>query len=151
MMTFFWSKRSVRKKISKINDDEERTKAKNAYAFLKQSAESSYMKFNEDHAKFLRKHKGKKISDRLRKRPLQFIKEVGLECAIWPHLYWRTDMCESYERATDSRRIERLAKKKRASLNDLDSTSSDENEGESEDDAEGLPQRHSPAAALVGC
>ncbi|CAE8634388.1 unnamed protein product, partial [Polarella glacialis] len=31
----------------------------------------------------------------------------GLECAIWPHLYWRTDMTETYARSMDVRRLKR--------------------------------------------
>ena len=27
-------------------------------------------------------------SDRQRMRAVNFIEEIGLECALWPHLYW---------------------------------------------------------------
>ena len=37
--------------------------------------------------------------------------QVGLECAIWPHLYWETKMCESFVRYTDERREQRRARK----------------------------------------
>ena len=36
-----------------------------------------------------------------------FIEELGLECAVWPNLYWKTSMCETHERYTDKRRLER--------------------------------------------
>ena len=32
---------------------------------------------------------------------------LGLECAVWPTLYWKTSMCETHERYTDQRRLER--------------------------------------------
>ena len=47
--------------------------------------ESSYRDFIKKHDKFLRKHPD---ADALqRRRPLQFLEEVGIECAL-PSLYW---------------------------------------------------------------
>ena len=35
----------------------------------------------------------------IKRKPANFLETVGLECAIWPHLYWRRDMCETYVRS----------------------------------------------------
>lgn len=37
----------------------------------------------------------------VKRMPANFLETVGLECAIWPHLYWRRDMCETYVRSQD--------------------------------------------------
>ena len=36
------------------------------------------------------------------------MEEPGIECCLWPHLYWNSDFCETIERATDVRRLERI-------------------------------------------
>ena len=55
---------------------------------------------------------------RKRQRPYHFLQEVGLECALWPHLYWCTEMTETHEQWSDARREERRdakeAKKRKA-------------------------------------
>lgn len=30
-------------------------------------------------------------SEKKRRRPMRFMEEVGLECCLWPHLYWTKD------------------------------------------------------------
>ena len=35
---------------------------------------------------------------------LRFIEEAGLECALWPHLYWEKTLCESIVRANSGHR-----------------------------------------------
>ena len=30
--------------------------------------------------------------------PLRFIEEVGIECALWPNLYWNIELCETFVR-----------------------------------------------------
>ena len=67
---------------------------------------SAYCKFHTDHKEFFNLHNGKP-SETAARRPLQFIEELGLECAVWPTLYWKTSMCETHERYTDRRRLER--------------------------------------------
>ena len=72
------------------------------------SEESAYKEFVAEHKKFLERH-GENISDRQRKRPLQFLETSGLESALWPNLYWRQDLCETAVRASDVRRRQRHA------------------------------------------
>ena len=42
-----------------------------------------------------------------RKRPLQFLEEAGIETALWPHLYWHHELCETVARLSDVRRQRR--------------------------------------------
>ncbi|CAE7601714.1 unnamed protein product [Symbiodinium sp. CCMP2592] len=39
--------------------------------------------------------------------PVNFIETAGLECALWPHLYWTVAMTETYVRSQDARRLKR--------------------------------------------
>ena len=77
--------------------------------------ESSYRDFVKKHKEFLKKHPD--ADAQKRRRPLQFLEEVGLECALWPTLYWCTEMTETLERATDVRRLQRQGGN-RAALNE---------------------------------
>ncbi|CAE7569282.1 PIF1 [Symbiodinium sp. CCMP2592] len=59
----------------------------------------------EAHRRFLRKHPG--ATEQQRRRLLSFNENEGLECCLWPHLYWRNDMMETYVRLSDVRRLRR--------------------------------------------
>ena len=39
-----------------------------------------------------------------------FYGTVGIECAVWPHLYWKTSICKIYIRSQDMRRLQRADK-----------------------------------------
>ena len=80
-----------------------RRKAKEALAYLLATPESAYGRFHALHMEFLGRH-GEGATDGLRKRPYHFLQEVGLECAVWPHLYWTTEMTETLEQWSDVRR-----------------------------------------------
>ena len=103
MIRFSWSARRVTDKIHDIQNRSMRAAAREAYGFLKESRDSSYWHFHERHLEFLRRHD--EPTDRQRERSPFFIEEVGLECAVWPHLYWRTDMCESHARSMHDGRL----------------------------------------------
>ena len=93
-----------------------RNKLQKAYDYLmSDEAESTYKDLTKQHKAFLRKHP--QATDADRRRPLQFIETPGVECALWPTLYWCTEMCETVERATDVRRLVRQGGD-RAVLND---------------------------------
>ena len=86
-----------------VRSRQKRGKVQAAYDYLMtKEAESSYRSLVQKHNKFLRKQPD--ASDLERRRPLQFIETPGVECGLWPTLYWRHDICETVERATDSRR-----------------------------------------------
>ncbi|CAK0887260.1 unnamed protein product, partial [Prorocentrum cordatum] len=110
MIRFSWSEHAPKKKFRNV-PHADREKAKAAYDYLMDSKESCYRDFKMQREKFF-DGKSRKPDERQRKRPINFIEQVGLECAIWPHLYWKKKMCESYERYTDERREERRARKK---------------------------------------
>ncbi|CAK0887026.1 unnamed protein product [Prorocentrum cordatum] len=110
MIRFSWSEHAPKKKFRNV-PHADREKAKAAYDYLMDSKESCYKDFKMLRGKFF-DGKSRKPDERQRRRPINFIEQVGLECAIWPHLYWTKKMCESYERYTDERREERRARKK---------------------------------------
>ena len=102
MMTFAWSAKSVPDKIKALEKRRDRKRAKAAQRFLMKDEDSLYSTFAERHETFL-KHRPD-ADEKKRKRPLRFIEECGLECALWPHLYWHANMCETVVRLTDTRR-----------------------------------------------
>ena len=93
MMTFAWSAKTVSTKIREL-PRRDAARAQRAYDYLMSQEASAYKDFIERHRAFRRRHSNAKEKDR--KRPLRFIEEQGIECALWPHLYWRTEMCETY-------------------------------------------------------
>ena len=105
MIRFSWSGDSVTDKIRALEHAAERAKAREAYDFLMQHEGSAYGKFVERHQEFRQRHPNPTAAEL--RRPLQFIEELGLECALWPDLYTDLTACETYERATDTRRQQR--------------------------------------------
>ncbi|CAE7455077.1 unnamed protein product, partial [Symbiodinium pilosum] len=57
---------------------------------------------------------------------MNFMETVGLECAVWPHLYWCTEMCETYVRSQDLRRLARAEAPQRQPARGGDDSDSDE-------------------------
>jgi len=116
MIRFWWRPETVWQQILQLESDEERATAVAAYQFLTASQESSYKKFVDMHSKFLRRHRNQleeKPEHRCLQLPRRALEEEGLECAVWPHLYPRTNMCETYIRQQDVRRQERPANRRR--------------------------------------
>ena len=105
--------------------------------------ESSYRDFVKDHNKFLRRHPD--ASDDDRRRPLQYLETVGIKCALWPALYWCTEMTETLERATDARRLQREGGD-RAVLND---DSDEETPGESHSVKRSFTRK--VLGSIIGC
>ena len=64
--------------------------------------DSAYKKFILMHRRFY--DENPEPSDIDRRRPLRFIEEIGIECAVWPHLYWDVRLCETHARTLDDRR-----------------------------------------------
>ena len=108
MIRFSYSEKKPMKKIKKLEDEAQRELAKKAYKFLSSSKESSYKKFLDLRLAFFKKNP--KAEERQRLRQPSYLEQIGLECAVWPHLYWKEEMCESYIRSTDVRRQERQVK-----------------------------------------
>ena len=102
MMRFYWKEEPVKEAIKGLEDRQTRRKARAAYEFLKHSEDSAYGKFLNEHKEFLQENP--KTERPARRRRLAFLEETGLECALWPCLFWRLDQTFSNERATDPRR-----------------------------------------------
>ena len=110
MIRFWWRPQTVEAQLASLEDDQDRAAAQAAYHYLMNSADSSYSQFVQMHERFLRRHRTSltgEADDWLLRRPRRALEEVGLECAVWPHLYPRTGMCETYIRQADVRRKER--------------------------------------------
>ena len=99
-ITFSWALQSVPDKVRALPRAERRA-AKAALHYLLEAEENEYKDYYRRQRDFLRRHTAPTAVEA--KRPLHFIEEVGLENALWPHLYWKTTMCESYERLTHKR------------------------------------------------
>ena len=120
-----------------------RKRGEKALLYLLDATDSAYAKFWRLHHRFLyarrrRLRNGDIQQDSPVKRlPVNFLETVGLECALWPHLYWRTDMTETFARSRDSRRV---GKRRRcAAWDDVD----DEDEGGD------TSRRHSAKASFL--
>ena len=130
MIRFSWALASVSDKI-RVLPSEERRQAKAAFKYLKNCNGSEYKDYHARHLDFLTRHGGHPTESQA-KRPLHFIEEAGLETALWPHLYWETAMCESFERLTDRRLNQLEGRKRPRTYGDEDSLSEDENDEEEE-------------------
>ena len=81
-----WSSTLVREKIDQIADEDQRDRLLDTYFYLLHSHESSYSQF---------------VSMQLRGERRSFLYKIysspryrGVECALWPALYFRTSLCE---------------------------------------------------------
>ena len=106
MVRLLWSAEAVEDKIAALATGHARKKARKAYKHLMHSQQSEYKAFIKKHEEFLRHHPDD-ASVQQRRRPLQQIEAPGLECALWPDLYYNSDLCPTVERATDVRRLDR--------------------------------------------
>ncbi|CAE7575493.1 pif1 [Symbiodinium sp. CCMP2592] len=120
LIRLLWATTAVEDRVSALQPRAVRKRAQKAFAFLMQSHHSEYAAFVKQHRRFLRAHPDACQSDR--RRPLQMIEAPGIETALWPDLYWHSDLCETVQRATDARRLQRQQ---------LQDTDSDEDGAES--------------------
>ena len=109
MITFSWALQSVDAKVGALPKEDKRA-AKRALRYLKAAEHNEYRHFYELHLQFLRRYE--EPTPAQAKRPLHFIEETGLENALWPHLYWNLQMCESHERLSD-KRLDQLDQKRK--------------------------------------
>ena len=132
-----WKESDVQEAIKALPKRGLRTAARRAFKHLMQNEDSSYASFVERHRDFLADYP--EADDAQRRRPLQFIEERGLECALWPHLYWATALCETEERATDCRRVARLREDECSWFDGADDDGDDETD----------PERHSAKRSFM--
>ena len=90
----------------------DRRKLQAAYTMPLQRRESSYLNFIQKHIIFLKRLR-RPLHCKKNNLPLGFIETVGIECALWPYLYHKTDMCPTYVRHCDDRRQRRLRRRRR--------------------------------------
>ena len=111
MIRFWWNPYPVVEQIEWLEDDADKAAARAAYRYLMAAQDSSYKDFVAWHNQFLRRY-GADLAgpeDRKLQLPRRVLEEEGIECAVWPHLYPRTKMCETHVRKQDARRLERAA------------------------------------------
>ncbi|CAE7365302.1 unnamed protein product [Symbiodinium natans] len=115
MIRFRWQTTTVKRRIKHLQDVNMRTKARAAYDFLMASDDTPYATFVAEHAEFLEEHPG--ADELTRRRRLQFIERLGVECALWPGLFWDVKRTFTHERATDPRRV--IRQERAATLEDV--------------------------------
>ncbi|CAE7038715.1 unnamed protein product [Symbiodinium natans] len=127
MIRFSWSQPDVLAKIDTL-DGRNRKIAKKAFDFLMGSDASSYRSFVQRHRRFLRDYPN--ADAERRKRPLRFLEEEAVECALWPHLYWDWRLCETSTRLADVRRRARAVEAVRAAAGGADESDVEEEDVE---------------------
>ena len=130
MMTFAWAAKSVSDKIEDLKKRHDREAADRAFEYLMECDDSMYASFVLRQDKYLASF-AEVPEEKKRKRPLRFIEEKGLECALWPHIYWHKNLCETVVRATDERRT---WSRRTGLSDDSGSESSEESSAESNKD-----------------
>ena len=128
MMRFSFKTSSVEDNIAKL-PKKQRKRGQKALAYLLQDdCPSHYRRFWQLHQRSLWSRakaieRGDIRSGTPTKRlPTNFIETVGIECALWPHLYWCVEMTETYVRSQDARRLQR---RRRLQMEDSNSEDAD--------------------------
>ncbi|CAE7468115.1 unnamed protein product [Symbiodinium sp. KB8] len=130
MISFAWEPVSVEYKITSLEKRKDRQAAEAAYLHLMSSSTSAYKDFVVKHNEFLEKH-GDNAEKKVRKRPLRFLEEEGLECALWPHLYYHKNLCETVARAThETRQKTKQGRKRRVEDSSDEEAAEDAPDGE---------------------
>ena len=74
--------------------------------FLLHPSYSAYLSFVAQHDLFLAQA-GPQPDKSARRLPVRFLETLGLESALWPHLYPAVALCETFVRLEDGRRVAR--------------------------------------------
>ena len=147
MMQFSFKRISVEDALAKLSKRERRRGEKALLYLLRSRSPSAYARFWQLHHRFLdSRHRAIQRGETwsgapVKRLPANFIETVGLECALWPHLYWSLDMTETYVRSQDARRLRRV----RQSL-DADIA---EEEGDNADTGPSVGTRQSAKASFL--
>ena len=112
MISFAWKEVNVATAVEALPKHKDRKAGREALDFLLESADSLYKDIVDKHMAFLAKH-GAFADLKVRKRPLRFIETEGLECSLWPHLYWHRNLCETVARASHESRRKPVVSKRR--------------------------------------
>ena len=149
---FSWYERSVEDRLTDL-DRKDWNKGRPAFEWLRDAEGSAYKEFLKAHHAFLTKRAAEiaagdiDVEEHVKWLPLRFMETVGLECAIWPHLYWSTAMTETWVRSQDARRLaRRKADRQARQEDDEDAFLQAEEEGRGadteEEDEEGEDLEH---------
>ena len=109
---FSWHERSVEDRLTDLGR-KDWNKGQPAFEWLRDAEGSAYKGFLAAHHAFLEKRATEiaagdiDVEEPVKWLPLRFMETIGLECAIWPHLYWDTAMTETWVRSRDARRLAR--------------------------------------------
>ena len=158
---FSWHERSVEDRLTDLQEKDWK-RARPAFEWLRAAEGSAYKSFLAGHRAFLEQSAhavaagDMDVDEAVAWLPLRFMETVGLECAVWPHLYWEKTMTETYVRSQDARRQARNRKERRAAEEDEeDLFLQAEEEGgavtdeEAEEEMEGAVSRQSAKASFV--
>ncbi|CAE7403322.1 unnamed protein product, partial [Symbiodinium sp. CCMP2456] len=113
MMRFSFKSSAVEDNIAKLPKTQRERAEKALECLLRDDSGSHYGHFWQLHHKTLgQRERAIRRGDIWRgtpakRLPSNFIETVGIECALWPHLYWCVDMTETYVRSQDARRLQR--------------------------------------------
>ena len=145
MMAFAWKEESVEVAVKKLPKRSDRKAARAALECLLDNKDSAYKEILKKHEAFLDKE-GKRAPLKKRKRPLRFIETEGLECCIWPQLYWHRNMCETVARAShENRATTRAAAARRRRAAETSSSEEEAEPGEEEAEEDDLEEEERQA------
>ena len=133
MAAFAWKPQHVVDQVNGLTKRGDRRAARAALDFLLHSDVSAYKHFFDEHEKFLDKREEKHPGS---PAPLQNIESEGLECSLWPHLYWNRNLCETVGRASHENRKGQRPAQRRVEETDSEETEetiADEGVGTEED------------------
>ena len=158
---FSWHERSVEDRLTDLPEKDWK-KAHPAFEWLREAEGSAYKSFLAGHHAFLDQRAQAvaagemDVDEAVKWLPLRFMETVGLECAIWPHLYWDRTMTETYVRSQDARRQARNRKQRKAAEEDeedmilqAEEAGDAGTEEEIDEEAEGAASRQSAKASFV--
>ncbi|CAK9021502.1 unnamed protein product, partial [Durusdinium trenchii] len=109
LVTFAWAEKPVEERVQALPRPEAAL-ANRVLEWLWEHSgpgpgESAYGQYWEAHDAFLQANP--QADRRQRKRWLRFLEGEGLECALWPHLFLRRDMCLTWARLQSTSRQSR--------------------------------------------
>ena len=138
MIAFAWKEQDVATAVEALPKHKDRKAGRVALDYLLESEDSLYKDIVDKHMAFLEKH-GAFADMKLRKRPLRFIETEGLECSLWPHLYWHRNLCETVARASHEFRRKPVVSRRRVADSSEEEAEAEE-ECQDEEDAQEKPE-----------
>jgi hypothetical protein len=143
MTRFFWRPQPVKAQIRQLESRKDRRRARAAYVNLMARDNTAYGDFVQQHEQFLKRNRAD-LSKAACKMRIQTLETVGIECAVWPHLYPYTAWCETFIRKQDARRVKRDPSWRRAMrAADRNPDADDSSEEDDRSDEDDLPLRAS--------